>query len=467
MANIVIIGAGLTGLSAAYHLEKKGFFDYQLFEMESTVGGLCRSVLHDGFTFDYTGHLLHISDAYFKAFIEAVVGFDHFNTIQRRSYIYSHDTYTDYPFQVNLFGLSESVITECIEGFINRPPLHTKNMQTWLKKHSFRQWVQHTFGQGMGTHFFYPYQQKIFSYDINNITASWTGRFVPSTSLAQIIRGALNKSTPDPIGYNATFFYPKQEGISFLINKLAQAIQKPIHTQCTVQQIDTKAKKVILTNGHSQSYDQLITTMPLDCLLACLKESSATSLKRAIPKLLCNKVINFNLGIARQNLSDKHWIYFPETKYPFYRLGFSHNFATAMAPAGYSSLYGEFSYLHASADTIAQTLKQSLTMTKALLGLQDHDIVTEKIIPIEHAYVIYDFWREKNLQALHDHLNCMDIYSVGRYGQWKYSSMQEGLLDGKKIVDQLLVIPAQRTVDPLPPLIEPSHYTQSLKEERP
>ena len=69
MAKVIIIGAGLTGLSAAYHLEKKGFNDYLIVEKEDSPGGLCRSIKQDGFTFDYTGHLLHSNNAYFSEFL--------------------------------------------------------------------------------------------------------------------------------------------------------------------------------------------------------------------------------------------------------------------------------------------------------------------------------------------------------------------------------------------------------------
>ncbi len=120
MAKIVIIGAGLTGLSTAYHFEKKGFSDFSIFEKESEIGGLCRSVQQDGFTFDYTGHLLHTSDTYFRKIIEELVGIENLHTITRRSFIYSHDTFTPYPFQINLQGLPTKVIAECIEGFIKR-----------------------------------------------------------------------------------------------------------------------------------------------------------------------------------------------------------------------------------------------------------------------------------------------------------------------------------------------------------
>lgn len=108
-------------------------------------------------------------------------------------------------------------------------------------------------------------------------------------------------------------------------------------------------------------------------------------------------------------------------------------------------MYGEFAYLHETQDTVNKLLKRSLEDAKKLLNIQKHEIATEKIITIPHAYVIYDFWREKNLPKIHETLQRNNIYSVGRYGEWKYSSMQEALLDGKKIADKLVIMPALHT----------------------
>src|SRR3990170_4683281 len=117
MAQHVIIGAGLTGLSAAYHFEQQ-HIDYLMFDKESQPGGLCRSVTQDGFTFDYTGHLLHISDPYFRSLLEKIYGFENLNTITRRSFIYSENTYTRYPYQINLYGLPTQTIIDCITHYI-------------------------------------------------------------------------------------------------------------------------------------------------------------------------------------------------------------------------------------------------------------------------------------------------------------------------------------------------------------
>jgi len=437
MAKIVVIGAGLTGLSAAYHLEQKGFHDYKIFEKESCVGGLCRSVNQDGFTFDYTGHLIHINNHHFEHFIKNTVNLDNLNKIIRRSFIYSQNKYVPYPFQVNLHGLKTETIIECIEGFIKRKK-STKGPKT------FYQWVLKNFGAGFGKNFFFPYQTKIFDYDIRKISSSWTNRFVPATSLRKILMGSLTKEPEKLVGYNSKFLYPKKGGISFLISKISKEIKNKINTNFCLKMIDQKNKLAIFDNGHIEKFDSLISTIPLNILINKLKEKSSTYLKPAAKKLLCNSIVNFNIGTSKPKLSSKHWIYFPESKFPFYRIGFTSNFSDNMAPENCSSLYGELSYTNKSKQLVMQNLKDSIKETKKLLNISENEVLTEKIIHIPHAYIIYNFWREKNLKKVHKCLNYNSVYSIGRYGHWKYSSMQEAFLDGKDIVDQLLTIPAKK-----------------------
>lgn len=429
MATIVILGAGPTGLSVAYHLEQAGFHDYKIFEKEATTGGLCRSVQQDGFTFDYTGHLLHINDPYFQSFLDKLLQKDELVAIQRRSYVYSHERYTHYPYQMYLHGLPANTIADCIEGYVSR----TKTKQP----KSFFDWVMKNFGAGFAQHFFVPYQTKIFAYDITKISASWTGRFVPQTNLKEILAGALQPKEPESIGYNAQFFYPVTGGIQFWVDRLAKKIQNTIYTNHIVCRIDAKNKIVHFTDGNYEQYDTLISTIPLDYLLKNIAEPSSSAVKKAGNKLLCNSVINFNLGI-KGNISDKHWIYFPESQYPFYRIGFPHNFSPAMAPEGYSSFYGEFAYLPKHTSAKNALLSQALTLAQKVLNFDKSDIATKKILDIKHAYVLYTFWREKNLPHLLNHLELLNIYSIGRYGAWKYSSMQEAIIDGKITAEKVL-----------------------------
>ena len=92
-------------------------------------------------------------------------------------------------------------------------------------------------------------------------------------------------------------------------------------------------------------------------------------------------------------------------------------------------------------------MKEAIAATKQVLKIDNAQVVTECIIPISHAYVIYDAWRDQNLPKLLTALTKQQIYSIGRYGEWKYSSMQEAVLDGKKIAETLTVLPAYKTTD--------------------
>ncbi len=439
MARVVILGAGLTGLSAAYHLEKENFSDYVIFEQHERSGGLLRSFQQDGFTFDFTGHLLHSNNEYFSDFLNTVVGMDNLLQVTRRAAIYSHNSYTDYPFQMNLRDLPFDVMYECIEGFIKRE-VRKRNPQ------NFKEWVLKHFGSGFGKHFFFPYNSKLLSYDLKKIMPSWTGRFVPQTSLKAILQGSINDAVRN-VGYNSSFLYPKLGGIEFLIKKIVSQINNKINVNYRAESIDIKTKTIFFSNGHQERYDTLITTMPLDHLLKQLKTPAHLTFEMAQQKLLCNAVVNINLGFNKENINDKHWIYFPEKHYSFYRLGFWQNINPASVKSGHSALYGELSYLPSEkiGKLSERRVHTAIDQVLDFLHLERKNIVTEKILHLDHAYVIYDQWREKNLDQLLHSLKQEHVFSIGRFGAWKYSSMQEALLDGKVVVEEIVAMAGKQT----------------------
>jgi protoporphyrinogen oxidase len=111
----LILGAGLSGLSAAYHLGAG--HDFLVLEKKGVPGGLCTSKEHRGFVFDQTGHWLHMRDAKVAQLVNTLLGGD-LAGITRDSYVFSHKTFTRYPFQSHTYGLPPRVIKECVEGFI-------------------------------------------------------------------------------------------------------------------------------------------------------------------------------------------------------------------------------------------------------------------------------------------------------------------------------------------------------------
>ncbi|RKX65664.1 hypothetical protein DRP44_05805, partial [candidate division TA06 bacterium] len=202
MKKIIIIGGGLTGLSAAYFLEKENI-SYTLIEKENTTGGLCKTLSVNGYKFDYTGHLLHLRSENIKNIL-----FDELNLKKllsrhkRMSKILISNRFVDYPFQANINQLPEKIKNECIEGFKRR----ISNIDVV----SFKDWVKKYFGDGMGKYFFYPYNEKLWRMKCDKLSYEWTGRYVPQVSLNDI------ENPPDQIGYNSYFYYPRNSGIDIL-----------------------------------------------------------------------------------------------------------------------------------------------------------------------------------------------------------------------------------------------------------
>jgi len=428
MPDVIIIGAGLTGLSAAYHLEKQGIDDIVLLEHNQQPGGLLRTVRSKGFTFDYTGHFIHVNNTEFLSFLNEICNLQRdFDHITRSSGVLTHQRINPYPFQMNLYGLPPAVIAECITGFVERKK-HIKQPKTFLA------WVEKHFGSGISKHFFEPFQQKILSYDLEKIEPSWTGRFVPKTDLKTMVHNALTPPEQRPVGYNSSFYYPSQGGIDSIITALTGAIKTPIQTQHSVTHIDTKRKVVSCSNGATFTYKHLITTMPLNTLMSSLAKTSDSTLPEQANKLICNSVMNVNLGIAKEDVGNHHWLYVPDPHIPFYRLGFWSNIHKGMAPQGTNSLYAEFSFMPGqdTSELVQQKIETTKTFLKKMYDFEEQDIITEQNLTLHNAYVIHDAWRKKHLSRILSQLENEQIISTGRFGGWNYSSMQEAVLYGKQ-----------------------------------
>ena len=107
---IIVLGAGLAGLSVAWHLQKKGI-ECLVFEKESEVGGLCRSKTIKGFTFDCDGHLLHFKHRHAFNLVKSLLG-NNLTEHKRSSWVYFDSSYIPYPFQANLHGLPAKIAEE-------------------------------------------------------------------------------------------------------------------------------------------------------------------------------------------------------------------------------------------------------------------------------------------------------------------------------------------------------------------
>ena len=431
---ILIVGAGLSGLSTAYHLSG---VPYRLYEREQEVGGLCRSYKKDGFTFDYTGHLLHFRQAEIKALVEKLLA-GKLQKHARQSFIYSHRTYTEYPFQVNTFGLPPEVVRECLMGFIATLTNHRAGPPP--QDRSFKEWILDNLGEGMARHFMVPFNEKLWQVSLNELTSDWVSWLVPKPELKDVVNGALGIKDK-AFGYNPSFLYPATDGIKVLPESFLPGIDGVTHGVELIE-VDTVRHRATfrdLSSGgtREERYESLVSTIPIPELVRRCLDFPAP-LKEAAQALRWVSVYNINIGIGRERVSDKHWIYFPEVEYPFYRAGFPMNFSPSLGRPGCSSMYVEMSHKpteHQSSEQLIGRVRTGLEQAGILHP--DDELVVSDVKDLHYAYVYFDHHRAKAVPAILAELERRGIYSVGRYGRWEHTSMEDAIGQGKQVAERL------------------------------
>ncbi len=423
---VAILGAGLTGMSAAYHL-RQGGLECRIFERAARPGGLVVTDEERGYRFDRTGHLLHLKDDDSMAQLALSWMGDARSELARQSVVWSHGGYTRYPFQANAFGLPPQVAYDCVMGFIaaqqqeqqrQRGQAHPEPPQ------DFEQYCVAHFGKPISDHFMIPYNTRLWGAAPSEITAEWCERFVPRPSLEDVVAGAVGLDRE--LGYNKSFVYPRR-GIAQLSEGLAAAVGD-IELQRSVRRIDL-ARKRLCFDDEAVGYDTLISTIPLPVLVA-LCEEVPEQVRRAAASLRCTSLSYVDIALRSPCRKPYHWVYVPETKYPFYRVGCYSSFSAAMAPVGCASLYVEL------VDRTPPELSALLPdLAEALIemGLFDRPeaIVFARLRRIEHAYVIFDHNYFASLKTVQDFLRAQRVLSTGRYGGWNYSSMADALGFGR------------------------------------
>src|SRR3989454_337523 len=314
---VVILGAGLTGLSAAYHLDAPSV----VIEREAEVGGLARTHIENGFTFDCTGHLLHLKDPRVVALVDAILP-DAFSRHERRALIFSKGVYTPYPFQANLHGLPPEVVQECVGAFVEALVRRAAEGEPDPSRLNFRDWTERSFGAGIARHFLVPYNTKLWRTDLDEIECGWVSWSIPRPTLKEVLDGAFG-TTVRGLGYNPTFLYPRRGGISVPPEAPARRGAEGRVNE-TVTAGDPPAAARHPAGGRCGRTRDLVSTIPLDRLLAITRGLPA-GLPEIGGRLRAGRGLNISLGVDREGGSRAHWIYFPEPGYSFYRGGFPAN----------------------------------------------------------------------------------------------------------------------------------------------
>jgi protoporphyrinogen oxidase len=431
-ADIVILGGGLTGISAAIHTTRP----WLLLEKNARLGGHARTDFKDGYWFDKTGHWLHLRDPHVKQLVADACGAE-MVTVERKARIFSHGALTRYPFQANLHGLPPAVISECLTGFVEAWKAWPKPGEPEPPTANFEDFCLKKFGAGISRHFMIPYNHKLWGVHPREITAAWCSRFVPIPKLADVVGGAVGAAPPE-MGYNVGFLYPRQGGIETMTRALIGKMRTDLGTAQTgvspdVIDVDRKTLEI---GGEVIPWRAIVATLPLPELLRRVR-GLPPEVERAASQLRCTPVRYFNLATRRPVPVDWHWIYVPEEKYPFYRVGVYSNAIPAMAPAGNGSLYVELSERGprpsgAALDDLRRETALALTAAGALRS--PDDVLFADLEELTYAYVVFDESYYPATATCRTWLEGHAIYPRGRYGSWTYNSMEDCILAGREAV---------------------------------
>lgn len=428
---IVIAGGGLTGLSAAWHLQKRGR-PFLLFEKEKEAGGLCRSKKIDGFIFDHSSHVLHFKDPYALAFVKKFLG-KNLKQHKRVALFYAFGRYGQYPFQANLNAMPSRIVRECVAG---AKKVLGKNDYRGIGSKNFESWIFENFGSGIARHFLIPYNTKFWTVPLATLTCEWAKMVVPVPSLDEIADGAL-KAGSKSWGYNTTFWYPVKGGIHQLPLRIASCLDNAV-MDCAVKAIDLRKKEVVFSSGKREKFDDLITTIPLPELALLIKDIP-NDIRRFFKMLKWNSILNLNFSVEGHLNQLCHWVYFPEKDIPFFRAGFPYRFSSHLVPRGQSALSLEIAYRPGHRPDQRILLGKIIKNLKKIgLVLKGQRIALLDSRDIVYGYPIYDHKCALARQEIMGFLNKHRIFSVGRYGGWRYMSMEDSILEGKAVAEKLV-----------------------------
>ncbi len=348
----------------------------------------------------------------------------------RISMVYSAGVYTDYPYQANTFGLPAPIIAENLLGYLKAREAELARTDHTPPK-NFAEWVARYLGEGFEKNFMRPYNRKLWRAELEEISCTWCDRFVPKPTLDAVIRGALGLSD-QRMGYNAHFLYPREGGIARLPQAIARALPHDIaaamRLNTRVVAIDTSARTVTTSAGDTLNYDILINTAALNRFVALCSDAPA-AVRDDAAKLRATDVAYVNAALTRFNAPRCHWFYVPEERFIVHRVGCYTHIDPAFSPPDTFACYVERSIAGHEADA---TIRDEAIADLAAIGVIDspRDVLFADVRRIANAYVVHDHAYDTARPAIHAWLNTQNILSIGRWGDWNYSAMEDALIDG-------------------------------------
>jgi protoporphyrinogen oxidase len=393
--DILIIGGGVTGLSLASFLKSK---DYLLIEKDDSLGGYCKTTISGEYIWDYSGHFFHFRNEEIKNYVLSEIDCELLEVNKITDIDYKGQI-IDFPFQHNISQLNKEEHEECLND-LNSCGVEDKT--------TFKSYVRSTLGNGICNKFIIPYNEKLYACDLDKLEFDSMGRFFPKRN--------------NNASYNDTFIYPIKGSYEYIKSILKRVDETKIQLNTEVIDIDLK-NKIVKTNNGEIKFNKLVSTLPFDKLLQITNQPSDLS---------SNKVVVFNLGFDKGSDIKTHWRYFPNDEI-FYRVGFYNNILGQEK----LSLYVEIGLEKTDTFDQVELLNTVLMDLRKSKVITDHNLIDYQFLMMNPAYVHITDKSKKTYENWCKKYNQQKIFSIGRYGEWTYCSIEDNIIKAKEISDYL------------------------------
>ena len=417
-ADVVVIGAGISGLGFAnWYRALHPAAKVVVLESEAEPGGYCRTIVQDGFVWDYSGHFFHFKHPHIEQWLRARMPGQDIRTVVKQSLIRYAGNDIDFPFQKNIHQLPKEEFLECLVDLYFRPTSD-------VPPQSFGEMLYRRLGTAITEKFLRPYNEKLYATDLDRLDVDAMGRFFPHADIADIIAN-MRPGEKDG-GYNATFTYPAGGAMEYV---KALLVDLPPGTVCCnerVTAIDLGAREVV-TPGRRIRFKHVVSSAPLPALARMCNVAHDPTV------FTSNKVLVFNLGFDRKGPRNVHWMYFPDRERVFYRVGWYDN----ILETNRMSLYVEIGARSDATFDIAELRGRVIDDLTRERIITDHELVSHHHVVLDPAYVHITKASIAETERVRDGLALASVHAVGRYGGWTYCSIEDNLLETHALAQRL------------------------------
>jgi len=406
-----ILGGGISGIALAAQLDE----NVEVLEKRESLGGLCGTIIENGFTFDAAGpHIMFSKNKDVLNLMISVLG-DNVHQRRRENKIWFKGRLVKYPFENDLASLSPEDNFDCIYGYLKNP--RQNDAPTNLAE-----WSYATFGKGISEKYFLPYNRKIWNYDPAKIGLEFVSR-IPKPPLEDVLKSSIGIPTEGYL-HQLNFSYPIEGGFEAIVKAFASRVRGDIRTGWAVSRVERRGEEWIVTSlsGEERQYDLLVSTLPIHELLNVWPDAPPEA-REAARRLRYNSLINVVIGSSEDRGYPYTAVYVPDPDIIFHRISFPKAFSERCVPPGSSSIMAEITtnegdgIWELSNDDVTERVIQGLEKS----GFVDRSRISyRKVVRFIYGYPVYDLNYRRNVTLMRESVEQTGMHLLGRFAQFDY-----------------------------------------------